>query len=257
MYFLTAALCQSARNTKHLWGIFKSTLPRSTNSSLLDCSKTWTLRPMKTNTALKCTFRTLAKYLKGIHSICVCFEMTVKLYRRNPITIVPILVGSIDKGKETLFGKILAPFLQRNDTFCVVSSDFCHWGLRFSYTYYYSEPPSDKTRGIRLSRSNVASAVPSYPIHESISALDHQAMSILTFPPTGGSQAHDEFTDYLARTRNTICGRHPIGVLLGALGELEQKGVKSTMHWVKYEQSSKCVELADSSVSYASAYVSF
>ena len=87
-------------------------------------------------------------------------------------------------------------------------------------------------------------------------------MSILTIPPTkGGSEAHGEFASYLARTKNTICGRHPIGVLLGALAEIE-RGEDDTDHevkmrWVRYEQSSKCNNLSDSSVSYASAYVVF
>jgi hypothetical protein len=59
------------------------------------------------------------------------------------------------------------------------------------------------------------------------------------------------------RTKNTICGRHPIGVLLGALSELEKGGRSAEIKWVRYEQSSKCFNIRDSSVSYASAYVKF
>ena len=40
---------------------------------------------------------------------------------------VPILVGAINKDKEEEYGKLLAPYLAREDTFFVVSSDFCHW----------------------------------------------------------------------------------------------------------------------------------
>ena len=46
---------------------------------------------------------------------------------RKEIKIVPILVGAIGTEKEKLFGKALAPFLEREDTLCIVSSDFCHW----------------------------------------------------------------------------------------------------------------------------------
>ena len=46
---------------------------------------------------------------------------------RLDISIVPILVGAIDHETEARFGKVIAPFLAREDTFCVVSSDFCHW----------------------------------------------------------------------------------------------------------------------------------
>ena len=46
---------------------------------------------------------------------------------RRDITVVPILVGAIDKDKEESYGHLLAPYFAREDTFCVVSSDFCHW----------------------------------------------------------------------------------------------------------------------------------
>jgi MEMO1 family protein len=81
-------------------------------------------------------------------------------------------------------------------------------------------------------------------------------MEILTMPPARAVGAHYDFAEYLKRTKNTICGRHPIGVLLGALGELEKDGDRAPhLKWVRYEQSSACESLSDSSVSYASAYV--
>jgi MEMO1 family protein len=83
---------------------------------------------------------------------------------------------------------------------------------------------------------------------------------------TPASHAHDTFASYLRRTKNTICGRHPIGVLLGALGIVERDGLWSKgrseeegirMQFVRYEHSSECENMEDSSVSYASAYVVF
>jgi MEMO1 family protein len=89
----------------------------------------------------------------------------------------------------------------------------------------------------------------------------------LTLPGASGSAAesHNRFSAYLARTKNTICGRHPIGVLFGALTQLEKPGEESNVagsrapvvKWVTYAQSSKCFNINDSSVSYASAYVVF
>lgn len=76
-------------------------------------------------------------------------------------------------------------------------------------------------------------------------------MHLLTLQPP--QVAHDQFSGYLSKTRNTICGRHPIGVLLGALGT----GEDAELNWVRYEQSSQCIDLKDSSVSYASAWVKF
>ena len=190
---------------------------------------------------------------------CPHLPMSHGFLFRKDISIVPILVGAIDKEKEVTFGRILAPYLASEDTFFVISSDFCHWGTRFSYTFYFSQTSSGLTTPIRLSRSTTAPHdLSTFPIHESISALDHEAMELLTLPPSTAHQAHVFFADYLARTKNTICGRHPIGVLLGALAVLQEERAKSPhLQWVKYEQSSRCFTIKDSSVSYASAYVTF
>lgn len=45
-------------------------------------------------------------------------------------------------------------------------------------------------------------------IHESIKALDHEGMAAIE---SGDPQ---RFEEYLQATGNTICGRHPIAVLL-------------------------------------------
>jgi predicted class III extradiol MEMO1 family dioxygenase len=130
-------------------------------------------------------------------------------------------------------------------------------GSRFSYTFYYPDP-TPNTSGIKLTRSSQPSS--SHPIFESITRLDKEAMDLLTVPPNSATVAHDQFTRYLAKTKNTICGRHPIGVLFGAMAELEkgnEESGKSVVKFVRYEQSSHCHSYNDSSVSYASAYVKF
>jgi len=195
------------------------------------------------------------------HSIEMHLPYVRKIFEGKEITIVPVLVGAIDKRKEEAFGRILAPYLASPDTLFVVSSDFCHWGARFSYTFYFPQypPGSSPPSPVRLSRSAaLPREVSTFPIHESISALDHDAMELLTLPPSTAHQAHTSFAEYLVRTKNTICGRHPIGVLLGALTALQDEHSKSPhLQWVRYEQSSKCFTIKDSSVSYASAYIAF
>jgi MEMO1 family protein len=178
---------------------------------------------------------------------------------RKEISVIPILVGAIDKKKEKAFGRILAPYLASTDTFFVISSDFCHWGTRFSYTFYFPQYPPGSTPPIWLSRSTaLPRELSAFPIHESISALDHEAMELITLPPNTAHQAHIFLAEYLARTKNTICGRHPIGVLLGALTVLQEEHAKSPhLQWVRYEQSSQCLTIKDSSVSYASAFIAF
>lgn len=190
------------------------------------------------------------------HSIELHLPYVRKIFEGKDISIVPILVGAIDKDSEDAYGNLLAPYLAREDTIFVVSSDFCHWGQRFQYTYYYPEPPPTHRPAIRLSRANASPAdLERHPIHQSIRALDQEAMELLTMPPASAAMAHHDFADYLRRTKNTICGRHPIGVLLGALSTLEEQGHAPKLQWVRYEQSSACHSIHDSSVSYASAYI--
>ncbi|KAF9460856.1 hypothetical protein BDZ94DRAFT_1168937, partial [Collybia nuda] len=190
------------------------------------------------------------------HSLEMHLPYIRKIFEGKDISIVPIVVGAISQSSEASYGSLLAPYLMRDDTFCVVSSDFCHWGSRFSYTYYYPEPAPGNAPAIRLGRSLGPNAT--HPIHESITKLDHEAMALLSLPPSTAADAHTEFAKYLAMTKNTICGRHPIGVLLGAMAFLEkERGVQPTLKWVRYEQSSACLTIRDSSVSYASAWIKF
>ncbi|XP_060515748.1 protein MEMO1 isoform X2 [Cylas formicarius] len=147
---------------------------------------------------------------------------------KNQFTIVPILVGSLSPDREAYYGRILAPYLADPKNLFVISSDFCHWGHRFRYTYY------DRSYG---------------NIYQSIEGLDRVGMNIIeNLNPT-------EFTNYLKKYGNTICGRHPIGILLQAIQELlrNHSSQNASLKFLKYAQSSQCRNMNDSSVSYASA----
>ena len=64
----------------------------------------------------------------------------------------------------------------------------------------------------------------------------------------------EAFAAYLAETRNTICGRHPLGVFLRALER--SRGFRDrAIRFTRYEQSGRAEGYRDSSVSYASAVV--
>ncbi|KAI9032304.1 cell motility mediator [Hyaloraphidium curvatum] len=160
--------------------------------------------------------------------------------KNGPYTVVPILVGAISTAKEAHYGELLSPYLADPANLFVISSDFCHWGSRFSYTARHH------------------SSSTSTPIHKSIELLDRDGMDLIEQGDVQG------FADYLKKTRNTICGRHPIGVLLNALRALdeerhgsEQAGPAGTgdmrTTFVRYAQSSQVLDTRDSSVSYASA----
>uniref|UniRef100_A0A7S2G481 Protein MEMO1 n=1 Tax=Florenciella parvula TaxID=236787 RepID=A0A7S2G481_9STRA len=144
-------------------------------------------------------------------------------------SVVCIMVGQVNDQQQALYGSILAPYLEDPENFFVVSSDFCHWGSRFRCT-----PFDQKTYGKRLQ------------IWEYISAMDHEGMDIIEAQDARG------FNAYLQRTKNTICGRYPIAVLLQTLAAA---GDDYEVKFESYAQSSQVTKKTDSSVSYASAVV--
>ena len=166
-------------------------------------------------------------------------------------TIVPILIGDNHGPEEKAYGKIIAPYMKDPSNAFIVSSDFCHWGARFRYQPYLKERKEvvdedlDEFPSVRWDPN----ADP--PIHEGIKILDEMAMDAVK---TG---AHDAFVQVVNDTRNTVCGRHPIGVTMAALEILRDEGVaegKAKFHFVQYQRSNLVKRPRDESVSYASAY---
>ena len=201
--------------------------------------------------------------------------------------LVPIMVGSTSPATEAAFGKLLAPYVADPENVFVISSDFCHWGSRFAYTYYVAEadspPVSDlslpngvhgpetassgaaeelhKDPSLSRGRNLSANEHPAKPkIHESIAAVDRACMCAIA---TGESE---EFQKVVEETGNTVCGRHPIGVFMAAVEEVEknrkEKGEDNTenaqgngrFRFVRYERSGNVVSARDSSVSYVGAF---
>ncbi|XP_036812337.1 protein MEMO1 isoform X2 [Oncorhynchus mykiss] len=160
------------------------------------------------------------------HSIEMHLPYTAKAMEshKDELSIVPVLVGALSESKEQDYGKLLFRYLADPSNLFIISSDFCHWGQRFRYTYY------DEAQG---------------EIHRSIEHLDKMGMGIIeTLDPMS-------FINYLKKYHNTICGRHPIGVLLNAVSELRKSGTEMNFSFLNYAQSSQCRNWQDSSVSYA------
>ncbi|PLW43178.1 hypothetical protein PCASD_08066 [Puccinia coronata f. sp. avenae] len=181
------------------------------------------------------------------HSIELHLPYIRHMFKNQDIKIVPILVGSLSSSEECEYGALLAPYLADPQNFFVISSDFCHWGTRFAYTHYQDPASVDSPKTL------TSSSAPQYPIHKSIECLDKEALDAISLQDP--CHAHASFKTYLKRTKNTICGRHPIGVLLGAMIKLQESSVSQELRFVRYEQSSQCLTGKDSSVSYASAFL--
>ncbi|XP_044255041.1 protein MEMO1-like [Tribolium madens] len=163
------------------------------------------------------------------HSIEMQLPYVAKVMEcyKDQFTIVPILVGTLSAEKHLNYGKIFVNYLKDPENLFIISSDFCHWGSQFRYTY--------------CDRSCTN-------IYESIHNLDLMGMNAIeNLNPT-------EFSDYLKQYGNTICGRHVIGILLNMVQILIQEtDQRPKLKFLKYTQSNQCVSMSDSSVSYAAA----
>lgn len=167
------------------------------------------------------------------HSIEMHLPYLAKIMEthKNEFTVVPVVVGSLNRDDEIRYGKLFANYLQKPENLFIISSDFCHWGRRFRYTYL-------------LSNNN--------PVDKSIEELDKMGMEVIE------KLDGNEFTNYLREHKNTICGRHAIGVLLEAVKEvLNSDGGGASMKFLKYAQSNRCKDMSDSSVSYAAGALVF
>jgi AmmeMemoRadiSam system protein B len=155
------------------------------------------------------------------HSLEMHLPYIRKVFQNKEITLVPVMVGQMDDENE--YGRIFAEFFRNDENLFIVSSDFCHWGQRFGYT------PYDRSKG---------------EVWQSIEKMDKEAMDLI--------ERHDllGFKSYLSRTRNTICGRNPIILLLSTILAANQE---VTTKFVKYDQSERVVDPSSSSVSYASS----
>ena len=165
-------------------------------------------------------------------------------------TLVPILVGNTSPDTERKFGAVLAPYLAEPDNFFVISSDFAHWGLRFNYTFYLPKLEAGIT-GVTLRSSN-REDLNNPLIYESIEHVDKMTMNCIR------SGRHDNYLRSLETTGNTVCGRHPIGIMMVAMEVLAREfrinSCESNFRFIAYARSSDPTTVRDSSVSYASGY---
>ena len=133
-------------------------------------------------------------------------------------SIVPLLIGKLDAKKQHTLSLLLKEWYQDPKTAFVISSDFCHWGDRFGYTYLPGE---------------------SGEISKGIEKLDKMSTKYLD---SGDLQG---FHKYLVKTKNTICGRDSIELMLNVMSN----PIGKLLH---YSQSGKVKSESDSSVSYMS-----
>ncbi|RKP35879.1 protein MEMO1 [Dimargaris cristalligena] len=186
------------------------------------------------------------------HSIEMQLPYLYKIHgKEKTVKVIPVLVGNLDQDSEQEYGQVFAKYLANKANFFIISSDFCHWGTRFRYTFYSPDDLPSSSPGLVEDYKDLH-----LPIYRSIENLDREGMKLLE------TLVSAKFYEYLEKTENTICGRHPIGILLQAIEQLPttDEGDQVTkcqvqLKFVYYAQSSEVHSPRDSSVSYASAYV--
>jgi len=157
--------------------------------------------------------RSLAIVHKDEHSLELQLPFLQVVLKK--FELIPVVLGSL---REDDYAKLTAVLRDHLDahTLVVVSSDFTHYGRMFRYTPFVTN------------------------IRDNIDKLDKGAIGhILKLDAVG-------FRKYMAKTRATICGRVPIGVLLQMLSP-DCRGML-----VKYYMSGDLEKKYSHSVSYAS-----
>lgn len=160
------------------------------------------------------------------HSIEMEIPFLKYIFVKKKFSIIPMVIGSGNLNKNIELGKCLYNLYEDPKTLFVISSDFCHWGKDFDYIYYNKKFKN---------------------IWESTEDLDKQALEIIS------QMDSKKFDEYIKTTKNTICGKNPITIVLSIIEEYKRnhQDKKISFDTAGYSQSDKAFSMNDSSVSYA------
>ncbi|KAJ6244179.1 protein memo1 [Anaeramoeba flamelloides] len=161
------------------------------------------------------------------HSLEMMYPWIAHVVGLQRAKIVPIMVGRLDLETQKECGQVLKQYFQDPNTLFVISSDFCHWGIRFGFIKTYE---SKKKNNKRL------------PIWKSIQKIDALAIDTIK------TLDFEKYWEYQNKWRTTICGRRAIGILLSASSQEKQQLQFEFLH---YSQSKKVLDPKETSVSYA------
>ena len=160
------------------------------------------------------------------HSIEMEMPFLKYIFDKKDFSIIPIVVGDNDLKTNIEIGHALYELYLDPKTLFVISSDFCHWGRNFGFTYHDKKFKN---------------------IWESIEDLDKQALDIIS------EIKSEKLDEYFKITKNTICGRNPISIGVSIVENYKKhnKNKKVSFDTVGYAQSNKVKNAHETSVSYA------
>ncbi len=133
--------------------------------------------------------------------------------------LVPLIVGELFEDEYTNAAKALNKIID-DKTVIVVSSDFTHYGERFEYT------PDFGGKSIK----------------DGVTELDGKAIGLIT------NRDYRGFVEYIKKVSATICGAHPIALLLRIL---EERNYPFKGNLLKYTMSGELTGDYSNNVSYS------
>ncbi len=152
------------------------------------------------------------------HSDQIQLPLLQHLFGDRPWRVAPLVCGGFDPPAAVAFGAVLREALDAR-TLLVISTDFTHYGPAFDYRPFADRVP------------------------ERLRALDHRV-----FERVAAGDA-DGFRRVLDETGATVCGAHPLALLIATVG------AGATVREVAYDQSGRLTGDWENSVSYLSALV--
>ena len=152
------------------------------------------------------------------HSIQI--ELPFLQYALPGVKVVPLLAGQIDRPSARKIARDLLTLVDKK-TLVLVSSDFTHYGRRFSYTPFGTN----------------------FQTEDKIRELDLKAFNFVKQKDLPG------FMKFIEKNQATICGRCGIAILTAMLPK------NSTAHLLKYGTSASITGFNGESVSYLAAAV--
>lgn len=124
------------------------------------------------------------------HSLEMQYPIIKYWYEDNPVSVVPILVGSITEETEEAIVPILSQVILSEGTLFVISSDFTHWGEIFKFTGF----------------ANMHK-----PLSAQVQLFDDKAMNIIS------GFNYDHFRFHIEEISGSICGCYSICLMLHIL----------------------------------------
>ena len=155
------------------------------------------------------------------HSLEMQYPLIKYVFGERDISIIPLLVGSLNENREAEISTVLSPLIMEEKTLFIISSDFTHWGEIFHFTQLGSAKKKQLSQQLEI--------------------FDERATNIIC------GFNYDHFRFHIDEICGSICGCYAICLILHILHDIGEFQV--------YKRSELCTlqTYRDFSISYIAA----